>query len=128
MMLQRYRIYYYSDENGYTPAKDHILSVNNLSEINVINKSIQRLAYVGQDLLDTNSADNITREIFELRPNRHRILYSCDGNRFILLSGFLKNTKRTPEDEIIKAEQYLEDYEKSRKHRKFEEVIVPQDG
>lgn len=127
-MIQRYRIYYYSDENGNTPAEDYILSVNNLSELNVIIKSVQRLSRVGLDLLGTNSADNITQEIFELRPNRHRILFSRDGNRFILLSAFLKNTKKTPEDEIIQAEQYREDYEKSRKHRKFEEVIIPQDG
>ncbi len=127
-MLQRYRIHYYSDENGYAPAKDYIFSVNRVSELNVIIKSVQRLSRVGLDLLGTNSADNITHEIFELRPNRHRILFSRDGNRFILLSGFLKNTKKTPEDEIIQAEQYREDYEKSRKHREFEEVIIPQDG
>ena len=127
-MLQRYRIYYYSDENGYTPAQDYIFSVNSVSELNVIIKSVQRLSRVGLDLLGTNSADNITHEIFELRPKRHRILFTRDGNRFILLSGFLKKTKKTPEDEIIQAELYREDYEKNRKHREFEEVIIPQDG
>ena len=124
-MLQRYHVHYYSDENGYAPVKDYILSVNSGSEISVIIKSVQRLSHVGLELLDTNSADNITQEIFELRPNRHRILFSRDGNRFILLSGFLKKTGKTPENEIIRAEQYLEDFEKNRKKRHFEEVIFP---
>lgn len=52
-------------------------------------------------------------DIWELRPLRDRILFAyCDNNKFILLSIFVKQTKKTPIKEIKKAQRLLEDYKR----------------
>lgn len=55
----------------------------------------------------------LNNDIWELRPLRDRILFAyCDNNKFILLSIFMKQTKKTPVKEIQKAQRLLEDYKK----------------
>ena len=55
----------------------------------------------------------IDKEIWELRPLRDRILFaSWCNNKFILLSVFMKQTQKTPKNEIEKAQMLLEEYKK----------------
>ncbi|MCD7725175.1 MAG: type II toxin-antitoxin system RelE/ParE family toxin [Clostridiales bacterium] len=54
---------------------------------------------------------HLDEEIWELRPLRDRILFfGWDGSSFILLSHFMKNTKKTPKREIEKAKRLMEDF------------------
>lgn len=56
---------------------------------------------------------HLSNDIWELRPLRDRILFAYyDNNKFILLSIFMKQTKKTPVKEILKAQRLLEDYKK----------------
>jgi len=56
---------------------------------------------------------HISEEIWELRPLRNRILFaSYIDNKFVLLSIFVKQTRKTLKKEIEKAQKYLEDYKK----------------
>ena len=56
---------------------------------------------------------HIDKEIWELRPLRDRILFaSLYNNKFVLLSVFIKKTKKTPKREIEKAKRLLEEYNK----------------
>lgn len=56
---------------------------------------------------------HIKDEIWELRPLRDRILFAYfENNKFILLSQFIKKTRKTPKKEIEKAIKYLENYKK----------------
>ena len=51
---------------------------------------------------------HLTGEIWELRPLKNRILFfGYDGNNFVLLSHFIKKTKKTPKREIEKATKHL---------------------
>lgn len=53
----------------------------------------------------------LDNEIWELRPLRDRFLFAYwNGNKFIILSHFLKQTQKTPRSEIEKAKRFLEDY------------------
>ena len=56
---------------------------------------------------------HIIDDIWELRPKKVRIFFSFLGdNKFILLSYFIKKTKRTPIREIIKAKKILKTIKK----------------
>ena len=53
----------------------------------------------------------LNNDIWELRPLRDRILFaSWCNNKFVLLSVFMKQTQKTPIQEIEKAEKLLQDY------------------
>ena len=57
----------------------------------------------------------LNNNIWELRPLRDRILFAYfDDNKFILLSIFMKQTRKTPQNEIKRAEKLLKDYRKRR--------------
>ena len=54
-------------------------------------------------------------KIWELRPLRHRILFFESDDCYVLLSHFVKDTNKTPKNEIIKARKRMEDYLKKEK-------------
>lgn len=59
----------------------------------------------------------IDDEIWEIRPIRDRILFaSWYNNIFVLLSVFMKDTRKTPKKEIEKAKRLFEDYKKRREN------------
>ena len=49
-------------------------------------------------------------KLWELRPLRHRILFFEYGEYYVLLSHFIKDTNKTPKNEIIKARKRMDDY------------------
>lgn len=54
---------------------------------------------------------HLESEIWELRPLRDRILFaSWYNNKFVLLSVFMKQTQKTPKNEIERAKRMLGDY------------------
>lgn len=56
---------------------------------------------------------HIDTEIWELRPLRDRIMFAFyDDNKIILLNIFMKQTQKTPKQEIEKAKRLLENYKK----------------
>ena len=59
-------------------------------------------------------------DIWELRPLRDRILFTAwDGERFILLHHFMKQTQKTPQREIEKAMKNWKDLlERSKNHER----------
>jgi len=56
---------------------------------------------------------------FRLRGQReHRVLYvAVAGQRFLLLHAFTKKTQRTPQAEIVLAQQRYQDYLERQEHR-----------
>lgn len=110
-MHYKYNIAFYVDQNGKRPVEDYLFSEKNLTDITVMINVIQRLALIGQEIINTKMAKEIKNPIYELRKNRHRIFYVQDGKRFILLSAFFKETKKTPQNEILRAEEYYADYQ-----------------
>jgi phage-related protein len=57
-------------------------------------------------------AKHIDGPLFELRKDRHRILFARDirMSRFVLLSTFYKDSQKTPLEEIERAQIYWNDY------------------
>ena len=53
----------------------------------------------------------IEGKIWELRPDRYRVLYFATmGQRFILLRAFIKKTSKTPKGHIAMARRRMDDY------------------
>ncbi|HEY62229.1 MAG TPA: hypothetical protein G4N95_06210 [Anaerolineae bacterium] len=108
MIRQRFTIYMYKNANGIVPVQDYLFAGTNQKDISIMINVIQRLARVGQDLLDTNMAKPLGNNIYELRKDRHRILYAPYQQGFALLSAFLKKSQKTPPEEIKTAIQRYE--------------------
>jgi phage-related protein len=109
---RRWQIACFRDAAGHQPVIDYISSLTNLDDLELICQVVQRLSRVGLDLVDTKMAKHIDGPLFELRKDRHRIMFAWDTerNRFVLLSTFYKNTEKTPLEEIERAHIYWKDY------------------
>lgn len=55
---------------------------------------------------------HVRGDIWELRPGKYRLLYVVEGNQIIFLNWFRKETRKTPENEIVKAEKLHKDWKK----------------
>ena len=113
-----YDIEFYEDKNGKSEVYKYIqeLKMNNSKEnkqkLKKISMYIDLLSECGLTLTEPY-IKKIDKEIWELRPLRDRILFaSWCNNKFILLSVFMKQTQKTPKNEIEKAQRLLEDYKK----------------
>lgn len=100
------------DAAGRQPVIDYLSALTNLDDLELIFQVVQRLSRVGLDLVDTKMAKHIDGPLFELRKDRHRIMFAWDTerNRFVLLSTFYKKTEETPLEEIERAHIYWKDY------------------
>ena len=112
---KRWQIACFRDASGRQPVMDYLFALTSLDDMQLICRVVQRLSYVGLGLMDTKMAKHIEGPIFELRKDRHRIMFARDVERcrFVLLSTFYKNTYHTPLDEIEKAQRYWSDYLKT---------------
>jgi len=111
-----YNINFYKDRKGKEPVKDYIISL----KIKNTKDSLIKLQKI-QDYLKVLKQNgtragmpyvrHIDGDIWELRPQKDRILFfGYDGNNIILLSYFKKMTQKTPQREIKKAKKYMKDY------------------
>ena len=81
-------------------------------KINKITAYINQLSEQGLSLGEPY-IKRIEDDLWELRPLRDRILFAtCENNKFVLLSVFMKDTNKTPEREKEKARRFLEEYKK----------------
>ena len=112
---KRWQIACFRDASGRQPVMDYLFALTSLDDMQLICRVVQRLSYVGLGLMDTKMAKHIEGPIFELRKDRHRIMFARDMEkyRFVLLSTFYKNSYHTPLDEIEKAQLYWNDYLKT---------------
>lgn len=113
-----YEIIFYEDKNKRSEIKDYIRSLqenNNKSNNIKFNKIIAYMRRLEEKGLNMGEPyiKYLNNDIWELRPLRDRILFAyCDNNKFILLSIFRKQSKKTPIKEIEKAQRLLKDYKR----------------
>lgn len=111
-----YQIHFYKDKNGKEPVKEYLKKLgtkndkNSRINFNKIRDYIKTLSEYG-----TRAGEpyikHLSGEIWELRPLRNRILFfAYDGEKYILLSHFIKKTQKTPKKEIEKAKSLMNDY------------------
>ena len=112
---RRWQIACFQDAGGRRPVIDYISALTNLDDMELIFHVLQCLSRMGLDLVDTKMAKHIDGSIFELRKDRHRIMFARDmqRGRFVLLSTFYKMTEKTPPEELEKAQLYWSDYLKT---------------
>ena len=51
-------------------------------------------------------------DVWQLRSGRHRLFYFWDDilSRYVILNGFLKQSRQTPRGELLRAERLRTDY------------------
>ena len=116
-----YKVFYYRDKNDKSSIEDYLRELDTKtdkdSRINAkkIYDYIDYLREAGAKAKEPY-AKHLEGEIWELRPIRNRILYAAwDGNSFILLHLFIKDTQKTPRREIEQAKRNLNEYRERNK-------------
>ena len=108
-MPSKWKVEFYEDDKGINPVQEYIVEGNDEKRVALLINVIQRLEELGPELQGTNMDKLITGSIRELRKDRHRILYGRHGNTYILLTAFLKKTKKTPQEQLELAKQRFEE-------------------
>lgn len=115
-----YNVVFYEDKNGRSELYDELIELANKStkskdariQFNQINYCVELLKNQGTNL-PISIAKHLQGEIWELRPGNNRVLYFYfNNNTFVLLHMFRKQTQKTPQSEIDKAERECFDYKK----------------
>jgi phage-related protein len=111
-----YNVFYYEDKNGKSQIAEYINSLATKSnkdsriKLKKIYEYIKYLSEVGAQAKEPY-VKKLDGDIWELRPIRDRILFAAwDGQDFILLHHFMKQTRKTPPREIAQAKRNLADY------------------
>ena len=104
---KEYKVSFYKDNKGKSSVLEYIYSLPDKDRLK-INKYIEFLQ-INNGILDEPYSKHIKGKIRELRvdfsKNKHRIFYfTFIKKNIIFLHAFLKNTPKTPIDEIKKAE------------------------
>jgi phage-related protein len=111
-----FEIIFYKDRNGNEPIKEYLaeLAARNDKDSRIkIQKIRDYIRYLSEQGKQSKEpyVKHLDGEIWELRPIRERILYATwDGESFILLHQFMKQTQKTPRREIEQAKRNLDDY------------------
>lgn len=113
-----YKIYFYRDRSGKSPVLDYLQELASRRDKDSRIKANKIANYL--DILrqyGTQAGEpyikHIDGDIWELRPLRDRILFAAwNGDGFLLLNHFMKQTQKTPPREIDKAKENLADYQK----------------
>lgn len=110
-----HKIHFYRDRSGKQPVLEYIKELRERKDkdsrvkLNKINDYIEILSQYGTQAGEPY-LKHLDGEIWELRPLRDRILFvAWDGDGFILLHHFMKQTQKTPAREIEKAKRELAD-------------------
>lgn len=110
-----YQIIFYKDENGISEVEKYIKELRDKKE----NNKDSRIKYEKIDIylnlltkcglrLGEPYIKHLEKDLWELRPLRDRIIFAhLEENNIILLTHFIKTTKKTPRKEIKRAYKLL---------------------
>ncbi len=113
-LVKLFEVEYYEKSDGTYPAEEFILSQDIKMQTKLF-RLLELLELKGNELREPYSK-SLSDGIFEIRAiqgnNITRVLYFFVLNKKIILTnGFVKKTKKTPENEIVLAKKYRKDYE-----------------
>lgn len=116
-----YRIRFYEDRHGRRPVEEYIRKLAQRTDkdsrikLNKIREYMRALRENGTRIGEP-AVKHIEGDIWELRPLSDRILFAAwDDGMFLLLSNFVKTTRKTPRREIKKALSRLAESRKEKK-------------
>ena len=111
-----YDIIFYTTKDGFSEIRQHLQELQKRkdkdSKVN-LNKIVAYINILSKHGLNIGTLyiKHIKDDIWELRPIRNRILFAyLHNNKFVLLTIFMKQTKKTPAREIERATKCLEDF------------------
>lgn len=109
MLYYDYEIIYYVNQSGRSPVKDYVMNLTGKEQAKIA--QYIKLLEVNNAYLGLPYAKHIHEKIWELRMKynniNHRILYFVSHKRqIVLLSAFIKKSKKTPKKEIHVAYNY----------------------
>ena len=111
-----HEIIFYKDKNGNIPVRDYIEELEGKKDKDSrikYNKIVEYLLILRDygTHVSERYVKHIEGEIWELRPNKDRILFAALVNdSFVLLHSFVKKTQKTPRGEIEKAKRELKEF------------------
>jgi len=116
--LISYQVIFYEDAHGDCPVEEFLNTIDTKLSAKAY-RFLELLSQFGADLREPYSK-HLDDGIFELRvrfaSNTIRILYFFTENRCVILTnGFVKKTKKTPNNEIERAKACRQDYLERRK-------------
>ena len=119
-----YEIIFHKNKNGENEVEQYIRSLKDRKDkdgkikYEKISGYLEALSERGLDI-GMPSIKYLKNGIWELRPLKDRILFGyVENNKFIILSRFVKKTRKTPIREIIYAQKLLKDYKEGIKSEK----------
>ena len=115
-MKKEFEIEFYEDNNGFSDVAEYIKKLSLKKDKDSKINFTKIVAYL--DVLAKNGNSicypfvrHIENDIWELRPLDNRFMYAYVKNhKIIILSHFIKKTKKTPKLELKKAQTRLIDY------------------
>lgn len=112
--VKLFEVEYYEKSDGTYPAEEFILSQDIKMQTKLF-RLLELLELKGNELREPYSK-SLSDGIFEIRAiqgnNITRVLYFfVVDKKIILTNGFVKKTRKTPENEIVLAKKYRKDYE-----------------
>lgn len=114
--MKEYEVEIYKTEAGNVPLEKYLADLakkRQEKDMTQIWTYIDRLKRYGMEINNhfPNSARKLRGDIYELRPDNHRVVFFYfDGNTFVLLHAFKKQHGKAPPHEIEKAEKEMKDY------------------
>lgn len=117
-----YEIHFYQDKDGREPVRDFMRELESRTDKAsrvTYGQFAQCIRYLSE--YGTRAGEKVAKhldgEIWELRPDRYRVLFAAwyQGS-FILLHMFMKKTQKTPPREIKQAKRELADMKERFSH------------
>ena len=112
-MEDKYKVIYFKKENGKIPVYEYIIKLA-LKDKSKIFDYLEHLS-VYSDFRKEPFTRHLVGKLKELKvdfsSNRHRIIYFFSiGKTIILLNAFTKKSQKTPQKEINKAKNYMQEF------------------
>ncbi|MGL5417814.1 MAG: type II toxin-antitoxin system RelE/ParE family toxin [Clostridium sp.] len=112
-----YTIKFFKDKNGDAPVLDYINSLEKKSiksknarvKKDKINKALELLKDKGTSM-GPPTIRNLEGHLYKIRALDSRMFFFRDGDTFIMLTHFIKNTQKTPEKEKAIARKRMNEY------------------
>ena len=108
-----HEIHFYRDKDGREPVRDFMRELESRTDKAsrvTLSQLVRYIAYLGEygTMANERILKHLDGEIWELRPNRNRVLFAAwyQGS-FLLLHVFMKKTQKTPPREIEQAKREL---------------------
>ena len=104
-----YRLVLHVRPNGSCPYDEYVMSVfqsGRKQEAAKIRATVDRLIQSGSDGLVKLQRAEKMNDVWQLRIGRHRVFYFWHGavQAYVILNGFLKQSRKTPPTELLRAE------------------------